>query len=219
VLTVLHTFQGGTDGAYSLSGLIIDSGGNLYGTTLAGGGNGCVSIGGCGTAFRIAPDGTETILHAFPANASDGESPGGGLIMDGAGNLFGTTGEGGQPRCEGNSAGCGTVFEISPDGTESVLYAFKGGSDGESPGSAVVMDSSGNLYGGAGGGGVGCKRNGGCGTVFKLAPNGKESVLYAFDGRDGSVPQAQLLLVGKKLYGTTLQGGSHKKGVVYEIEK
>ncbi|HEY3777676.1 MAG TPA: choice-of-anchor tandem repeat GloVer-containing protein [Rhizomicrobium sp.] len=218
VLTVLHAFHGGNDGEGPPSGLIADSSGDLYGTTGVGGnGVGCGSL-GCGTVFKIASDGTETILHAFQADGSDGTFPWSGLILDGAGNLYGTTANGGT--CSYTGGGCGTVFEIAPDGTETVLYSFRSGNDGDFPEAGVVIDSTGNLYGTTfAGGGVGCKRSQGCGTAFKLAPNGTETVLYAFDPHHGARPVAPLLLVGTKLYGTTNSGGSFHNGVVFDLRK
>ena len=171
------------------------------------------------TAFMVAPGGAKMILHSFPANSNGGWDPTGGLMMDGAGNLYGTTGSGGTP-CQ-RSGGCGTVFEIAPDNTESVLHAFQGGNDGEIPGAGVVIDSASNLYGTTyAGGGAGCSQSQGCGTVFSLTPSGTESVLFAFKkGRDGDRPVAPLLLLGKKLYGTTPQGGKNNNGVVFSLTK
>jgi uncharacterized repeat protein (TIGR03803 family) len=217
-LTVLHTFQGGADGEVPQGGVISDSGGNLYGTTAIGGNGANCGSSGCGTVFRIAPDGTETILHAFQSNGSDGVAPGPNLILDNSGDLFGVTGEGGT--CW-DSVGCGTVFRVTPDGTETVLYSFQGGDDGYRPGSGVVMDGKGNLYGTTNiGGGSGCKYKAGCGTVFKLTPAGRESILFSFaKGGDGYYPVAPLLLAGKKLYGTAFQGGKGNNGVVFEVKK
>ncbi|HEX3664819.1 MAG TPA: choice-of-anchor tandem repeat GloVer-containing protein [Rhizomicrobium sp.] len=217
-LTVLHTFQGGTDGETPLGGVIFDSSGNLYGTTWEGGNGADCGSSGCGTVFKIAPDGTETILHAFPFDGSDGAIPESTLTMDGSGNLFGTTIEGGTCLY---SSGCGTVFKVAPDGTETVLYSFQAGDDGYFPFAGVVMDSKGNLYGTTKfGGSRGCKKRQGCGTVFKLTPAGKESVLFAFKkGHGGYGPVAPLLLAGKKLYGTALQGGKGNNGVVFEVKK
>jgi uncharacterized repeat protein (TIGR03803 family) len=167
--------------------------------------------------FQIAPDGTETILHAFQDDGADGLIPGASLILDGSGDLFGTTIEGGTCLY----GGCGTVFKVAPDGTETVLYSFQGGYDGYFPLAGVVMDSKGNLYGTSNfGGSRGCKKRQGCGTVFKLTPAGKESVLFAFKkGHGGYGPVAPLLLAGKKLYGTAFQGGKGNNGVVFEVKK
>ena len=125
--TVLYSFRGGSDGAGPGGPLIADGSGNLYGTTGGGGGGtGCQGRAGCGTVYRFSPGGTETLLHAFQGG-SDGAFPSVGVIADAMGNLFGTTSGGG-------GFDDGTVFKITADGTESVLYAFRGGSDGIAPG-------------------------------------------------------------------------------------
>ena len=139
---------------------------------------------GCGT-----PGGAwaETVLLSF-GSGSDEDGPGyGALIIDAAGNLYGTTSLGGARGRYYVS--CGTIFKVAPDGTERVLYALKGGSDGGTPLGGLIADASGNLYGttSAGGGTSGCYPYGSCSTVFKLAADGTETVLYAFQGgRDGS---------------------------------
>jgi uncharacterized repeat protein (TIGR03803 family) len=200
--TVLYSFKGGSDGSNPAAGLIVDSSGNLYGTTFnGGGGSGCGSDFGCGTAFKLAPDGTETVLHAF-TGGSDGGLPEAGLIADGSSNLYGTAYQGG-------ASNLGVVFKLAPDGTETVLYSFKGGGDGGVPAGTLIADSSGNLYGTTSeGGGSGCFGNG-CGTVFKLAPDGTETVLHAFTGgSDGAHPNVALIADGAgNLYGTTGGGG------------
>jgi uncharacterized repeat protein (TIGR03803 family) len=149
--------------------LIIDSAGNLYGTTAQGGTGDCNSGLGCGTVFKLAPDGTETVLYAF-TGGSDGSIPG-WLLRTANGGFLGTTSAGGDLGCTDSSSGCGTVFKLSPDNTEKVLYAFKGPkTDGAFPG-VLIAGSAGNLYGATGWGGRhhGCfyKRQG-CGTVFEL---------------------------------------------------
>ncbi len=215
---VLYSFQGGGDGANPVAGLIADKTGNLYGTARVGGNLNCFS-GGCGVVFKLAPDGTESVLHAF--QGSDGEFPTASLIMDSSGNLYGTTewGGGGNVCSFGVSGGCGTVFRVTPDGTESVLHSFQGGSDGANPEGGVVMDKAGNLYGTtSAGGGTSCKGSG-CGTVFKLAPDGTETVLYAFKRLHGTFPTSMLLLKNGILYGTTWQGGSNNDGVVFSVKK
>jgi len=217
----LYTFEGGGDGAYPSGGLVADGSGNFYGTTENGGGAACGGD-GCGTVFKLTPNGTEsveTVLYSFQGG-TDGEVPMDGLIMDSAGNLYGTTARGG-------SIGAGTVFKVTPQGTETVLYSFKEGKDGGHPEAGLVMDGKGNLYGTTYyGGSHGCKKTGdGCGTVFKLTPDGQESKLYTFrdfhqaDDR-GVFPQASLLM-GKKglLYGTTTAGGVGNDGVVFSVKK
>jgi len=203
--TVLYAFQGGSDGDGPEAGLIADSAGNFYGTTYLGG-----STGG-GTVFELEPNGTETVLYTFQGG-NDGFSPEAGLIADSKGNFYGTTYAGG-------TAGVGTVFKLAPNGVETVLYAFQGGSDGAGPAAALLADSSGNLYSTTSyGGGTGCYKKRGCGTVFKLAPNGTETVLYAFDGHDGEYPVAPLIAdKAGNLYGTTSLGGAHRWGTAFKL--
>jgi uncharacterized repeat protein (TIGR03803 family) len=200
-----------SDGRWPYAGLVADSSGTLYGTTGAGGLSNC-RLDGCGTVFKLASDGTETVLHAFSASL-DGSGPYGGLIEDSAGNLYGTTASGGSSGCGGIAYGCGTVFKVAPDGSESVLYAFNGGKDGAYPLAGLFADEKGNLYGTTeyGGGGTNCiVQFGGCGTVFRISPKGKEMVLYTFSGgADGAYLQAGLVF-GKRgvLAGTTAYGGN-----------
>ena len=125
---------------------------------------------GCGTVFKLAADGTETVLHAF-AGQGDGAEPAGGLVEDQAGNLYGTTNLQGAAGCMVEyDLGCGTVFKLAPNGTETVLHSFAGGADGAYPYGGLVADGSGNLYGTTlQGGGSNCSGNS-CGTVFKLKP-------------------------------------------------
>jgi len=212
---VLYKFKGGTDGGHPFAGLVFDGAGNLYGTTLQGGGT-CNGV-PCGTVFELTAnsDGSwsESVLHRF-AGGSDGEEPFAGLTFDGAGNLYGTTGG-------GSITGGGSVFKMKPnfDGswTESVLYGFCSltqCADGEDPEAGVIFDGAGNLYGTTYGGGAS-----GVGTVFKLTPNSNgswaESVLHSFGGPDdGTEPVAALVFdaVGN-LYGTTSGG----LGKVFEL--
>jgi uncharacterized repeat protein (TIGR03803 family) len=198
--TVLYTFTGGDDGDYPDS-LIRDATGNLYGTTFLGGGTGC-NVSGCGTVFKMTKAGKETVLYRF-TGGDDGAYPG-GLIRDAKGNLYGTAAGGGDMSdCDGS--GCGVVFRLSQTGKETVLYRFTGGADGAYPG-GLIRDAKGNLYGTAGGGDMSdCT---GCGVVFKLAPNGKETVLHSFTGPpDGRIPEGLLRDSTGNLYGTTAEGG------------
>ena len=172
--TVLHSFTGyPSDGARPYAGLIADSAGNLYGTTVYGGASSGVGGPGNGVAFKLAPDGTETVLYSF-TGGSDGAEPYAGLILDSTGNLYGTTAGGG-------ASDWGVVFKLAPDGTETVLYSFTGGSDGTGPYAGLILDSAGNLYGTTAGGGASD-----LGVVFKLAPDGTggytETVLHSFKG-------------------------------------
>jgi uncharacterized repeat protein (TIGR03803 family) len=212
------------DGAHPYSDLIMDGAGNLYGTTLYGGSSSCGY--GCGTVFKLAPTSagwTQTVLYSFCSQAAcaDGGYPQAGLIMDGAGNLYGTTFYGGT-NCPSNF-GCGTVFKLAPNSTgwtESVLYSFCSQSncaDGATPLAGLIMDSAGNLYGTTFYGGGNCVGTDGCGTVFKLAPTSfgwAESVLYSFCSQsscvDGRHPEAAVIMDSAgNLYGTTIQGGAN----------
>ena len=217
--TVLYAFQGGNDGWGPTGSLLSGGSGILYGATESGGGaTACEN--GCGTIFKYAPGGTETVLYAFQGR-SDGYIPWGSLIADKSGNLFGVTVQGGNySGSECAQGGCGTVFEVQPNGNKITLYAFQGGTDGANPfGGGLIADASGNLYGTTFSGG-GCSANSGdCGTVFKVTPEGAESVLHAFQGdNDGMFPEGGLVADGAgNLYGTTSFGGSCGCGTVFKV--
>jgi uncharacterized repeat protein (TIGR03803 family) len=210
-LSVLHAFQPDGDGIDPVA-LVRDGAGNLYGVTVQGGdGTDCpVVISGCGTLFKIAPNGTETILHAFQGG-TDGTFPY-GLNIDGAGNLYGVTGLGGFKK---HNRGFGTVFEMTAGGAYSVLYAFQGGTDGLTPSGNLARDGAGNLYGATTDAGAPTH-----GTVFKLTPGGVKTTLHAFGGNpDGSGPQAGVVIDGAgKLYGTTTGGGASGHGAVFKVD-
>jgi uncharacterized repeat protein (TIGR03803 family) len=164
--TILHSFGAEKDGASPVASLILDAGGNLYGTTSYGTGSGCRAT--CGVVFKVTPSGTETILHKF--NFKEGYRPVAPVIMDADGNLYGTTTSGGT---YGNKAcdhsGCGTVFELTPTKkrwTETILHSFdQNGTDGINPGGGLVFDAEGNLYGTTTSGGAYSY-----GIVFKVTP-------------------------------------------------
>jgi uncharacterized repeat protein (TIGR03803 family) len=207
---VLHLFTGAPDGAHPFGGLIRDAAGNLYGTTAFGGGpNHCNGYVGCGVIFQLSPQGTETILYAF-SGQGDGGVPVASLIRDAAGNLYGTTTQGGKTGRSCLQAGCGVVFKLNPAGQLTVLHTFTGPPDGSTPRATLALDRAGNLYGTTEVGGTGCP-NYGCGTVFKLDPNGHETVLYSFTGAtDGASPQAGVVPdPAGNLYGTTTNGGAN----------
>jgi len=206
------------DGEQPDAGLVFDPAGNLYGTTYAGG------TWDDGVVFQLAPNHggwTEKVLHTF--NGNDGAGPSANLVLDAAGNLYGTASEGGS----GESVG--SVFELVPNHgkwTEKVLHFFHPKEkDGASPQAGLVWDVSGNLYGSTQFGGAyssGCTPSGyGCGTVFEMALNdGKwtEKVLHSFNGADGANPQGGLVLdASGNLYGTTQQGGAYGYGTVFEL--
>jgi uncharacterized repeat protein (TIGR03803 family) len=219
-VSVLYIFNGAPDGAYPSSGVVRDNAGNLYGTTAVGGNlANCLYPLGCGVAFKLDPNGTETVLHRF-GSASDGTSPNGPLALDSTGNLYGTTHTGGGTRCKGTigtkvvDLGCGTVFKIDASGQESVLHPFEI-TDGAVPSAGLTRDTAGNLFGTAYQGGLqNCMFSVlGCGTVFKVDATGQFSVLYSFKGPeagpDGAYPQAGLTLdPAGNLYSTTTAGGS-----------
>jgi uncharacterized repeat protein (TIGR03803 family) len=237
--SVLHTFTGGNDGGTPSSGLIADNAGNLYGATLTGGSASDCGIGsyGCGTLFKLATNGSETFVHVFQGGNSDGAFPVGSPIADTAGNLYGTTVGGGSTDDCGaqkkglHKIGCGTIFKLAPDGNETIIHVFTGGSDGAYPLGGVIADGAGNLYGTTGGGGS-TKNCGigayGCGIVFKLAPDGTETILHVFTGtkKDGGYPTAGLIADEKgNLYGTTYVGGAHDCakhtgcGIVFKLKE
>ncbi len=205
----LYRFQGGSDGAIPVAGLI-HVGGTLYGTTEFGGTGPCNNSlidepNGCGTAFSITPSGTETTLYSFQ-NSPDGANPGGALLNVG-GTFYGTTIEGGPTNN-------GTVFSLTPSGTETILHAFKGsGRDGAFPLGELVK-LHGALYGTTEGGGT--KQ---VGTVFSVTPSAKETTVFSFRSKGSApdYPEAALVNVDGTLYGTTDSGGAHGMGAVFSI--
>jgi uncharacterized repeat protein (TIGR03803 family) len=216
-LTVLHSFRASADGRFPVAGLVQDAAGNLYGTTHDGGSS------DYGTVFKVAKTGKETVLHSFTQNP-DGANPAGDLVLDARGNLYGTTVVGGK-HSRGSASG-GTVFKLTKTGKETVIYSFTGNADGAIVEAGLVWDAKGNLYGTtAAGGDSACNAAMfGCGTVFRLAPKRKLTVLYSFTGfPDGALPSASLLRDAKgNLYGTTYGGGQgtcggNGCGVVFKI--
>jgi uncharacterized repeat protein (TIGR03803 family) len=213
-LTVLHSFTGGEDGGNPAGGVIRDAAGNLYGTAPAGGDLNCGGGFGCGVVFKLDAIGKETVLLKFSGGAN-GVSPQNGVIRDAAGNLYGTTGFGGDLTCA-----CGTVFKLDATGKETVLHAFTGAPDGKTPDGGLIRDAQGNLYGTTiFGGDITCNSVG-CGTVFKVSATGKETVLYSFaGGTDGAEPIATLALdPAGNLFGTTLDGGASGLGIVFQLD-
>jgi uncharacterized repeat protein (TIGR03803 family) len=220
--TVLHSFcaQGYPceDGGSPSAGLIFDQEGNLYGTAQSGGAH------GAGLAFKLTPEGKYTILHSFCAqsNCTDGYNPVTGLTLDEKGNLYGTAELGG-------TYGAGVVFKLTPKGKYTVLHSFCAQGDpcidGQYPYAGVVFDQKGNLYGTTlfGGTHAECYNGGyGCGVVFKISPEGKETVLHSFCAEtncaDGEWVYAGVILDQKgNLYGTTYFGGAYGEGVVFKL--
>ena len=196
--TVLYSFTGAADGGYPAAGVVFDSDGNLYGTTLWGG------TSGVGVVYKLDTAGQETVLHNFTGGA-DGRFPESGVVFDSAGNLYGTT-------CEGGAGGAGIVYKLDTSDQLTPLYSFTGGADGGYTGAGVIRDSAGNLYGTTPGGGIA-----GQGVVYKLDASGTETVLYRFTGgADGGTPVAGVVRDSAgNLYGTTEYGAV--AGVVFEL--
>jgi uncharacterized repeat protein (TIGR03803 family) len=234
-------YAGDLGGAYP-NAVIMDASGNLYGTTMLGGAynNHICAFGGdgfegCGTVYELSPTPEggwlETVLYEF-TDGKDGDFPTGSLIIDTAGNLYGTA-NGGQGTCYSSNNpvidGCGVVFELSPGAngtwTEKTLYSFTGGADGGAPANTLSLDQSGNLYGATlmGGNNSLCSspwQSPGCGVVFEISPkagNWSESVLYAFKGEsDGTSPTSGVVIDAEgNLYGEA--AGGTLNGVVYEL--
>ena len=221
--TVLHTFTGGPDGTEPSAGLVRDAAGNLYGTTQAGGEtSGACAPYGCGVVFKLDPSGNETLLHSL-SGGLNGSTSVGRLVLDAAGNLYGTTGRGGKTSGSCTQFGCGVVFKVDPAGNETVLYIFRGGSDGNGPYGDLTRDTAGMLYGTtASGGNLSYCSGFGCGVVFEVSPAGKETAIYSFTGgADGANPQGGLWPYNGFLYGTTPNGGDQSDGlddgVVFKI--
>ena len=208
--SVLYSFTGNADGASPLARLIFDKAGNLYGTATAGGTR------GAGVVFELTPnpDGTwaESVLFSFLGGAT-GKGPYAPLLMDAAGNLYGTTFYGGV-------SGVGIVFRLEkkPDSTwrERVLHQFTGGTDGSHPDAGLIFDRSGTLYGTTEYGG-----DFGYGVVFKLEKGTwAEHVLHAFNyGVDGGFSTRIVFDKTGNLFGTAFSGGSYGYGTVFEIER
>jgi uncharacterized repeat protein (TIGR03803 family) len=208
--TVLYSFTGGSDGAYPMAGLTFCHG-NLYGTTLEGGG-------GRGVVFELAltNEWKQSVIYNFSAQG-DGEEPYGGLTCDAAGALYGTTYTGGI-------YGGGTVFKLtqiaasSTKGkwSETVLHSFGKGNDGMNPQGTVVLDKQGNVYGTTTDGGYGR------GTVFELTDSQSrwsETIIFNFiGGNDGTFPYAGVVFdTAGNLYGTTYMGGTYGEGTVFQL--
>ena len=213
-LKVIHTFTGGADGLGGSAGrMIFDARGHVFGVSTVGG------LNGDGLVFELTPTSVGewqlTSLYDFK-DSPDGALPYGGLVLDKAGNLYGTTYYAGKNDL-------GTVYELARRNgtwTERVLHSFKGGSDGDSPISTLVADAAGNLYGTtSNSGSVGC----GCGTIFKMTRNSlgvwTESVVYRFKGQpDGGFAYNGLVSDSKgNFYGATVHGGTTNDGTIYKV--
>jgi uncharacterized repeat protein (TIGR03803 family) len=214
VETILYSFKGGTDGA-AAQGLIQANDGNFYGTTAGGGAN------NAGTVFRLTSEGVETILYSFsgrqdapPEGANDGANPIGQLLQGTDGNFYGVTALGGLQAPDVMDGTCGTVFEVTPEGVETILHRFSG-PDGQSPAAGLIQGNDGNFYGTTTGG------NTTFGTVFKVTPQGVETTLYIFSPSSPSTPfdPTNALTQGTdgNLYGTTSGGGMNQGGTMFQL--
>jgi uncharacterized repeat protein (TIGR03803 family) len=201
--TTLYSFGSSLTDGGEPNGLVQGSDGNFYGTTYEGGTN------DNGTVFRISPSGSETILYYFVGGTNDGRFPYAGLVQGSDGNFYGTTHQGGTNDN-------GTVFRVSPGGSEMVLHHLVGGtSDGELPYAGLVQGSDGNFYGTAGQGGTNDD-----GTAFRVSPSGAYATLHSFAGSptDGAAPFAGLIQASDgNFYGTTYSGGTGNSGTVYRL--
>jgi uncharacterized repeat protein (TIGR03803 family) len=197
--TVIYNFTGGADGDLPMSSLITDKQGNFYGVTEIGGAN------GEGNVFKVTPDGVETTLYSFGADANDGGNPICQLIWGPHHTLLGTTVNGGADHY-------GVVFQVTLDGKETILHNFTG-DDGRYPHAGLVMDKAGNLYGDTFNAGAGSS-----GTLYKIDYKGAFSVLYTLSNATGYFPYAALKLdADGNLYGTATAGGAHDDGTVFEL--
>lgn len=218
VETVPYTFTGGADGASPAFGLVSDANGNLYGVATAGGNSGCLGNYGCGVVFQLSPTASgwkETVLYAF-TGGNDGSAPYEQLVMDGAGNIYGTTAEGGNLiDCASHPLGCGVAFKLSRAQTGwifTLLYNFTD-SDSSLAASALILDAAGDLYG--------TGEAGAHGVVYELSPTPsgpwKDTVLYTFStGAKGSGPTGLIFDARGNLYGPTFEGGTG--GPVYTCQ-
>jgi uncharacterized repeat protein (TIGR03803 family) len=226
--SILYTFQGGTDGGFPTA-IVLDSAGNIFGTTFSGGlgSSSCT----CGTVFELSPpqNGTtweKTVLYSF-SDGLDGGFPSSGVTFDSAGNLYGETFDGGSFACP--QSGCGLVYRLTPESSGwkfGAVYTFNGvdGSRGSQPSGGLTMDSAGNLYGTTdGGGNLTCNSGNGCGTVFKLSRQTGNTFtfgkVFQFNGTSGSFPNSSVIVdASGNLYGTTFAGGNTCNcGVVFAL--
>jgi uncharacterized repeat protein (TIGR03803 family) len=234
ILTTLHSFSGrGTDGLNPLAGVVQATNGAFYGTTLDGG------SGGGGTIFKINAQGSFTTLYTFPCNGSDcpdGYLPLATLIQATDGNLYGTTSAGGSSSVCYFQQGCGTVFKITLLGQFTRLYSFchelsdQGAcADGASPEAALIQGADGNFYGTTGAGGTqSCfSSSSGCGTIFRITPQGTLTTLYSFCAQktgqgecaDGEGPTGLIQATDGNFYGTAFSGGTGDEaaGVIFQF--
>jgi len=215
-LSFIYSFGPPPDASQSNGPLLLASDGNFYGTSRSGGANVCEDIKvPCGAIFKITADGKETVISSFGASPSDAYRPNAGLIQGKDGLLYGTTSNGG-------TYDQGTVFKVSLTGTRTIVYSFGGTpNDGVTPVAALLQADDGNFYGTTASGGSNHCANipqdgGNCGTIFKVTPQGVETVLHSFgaSASDGAEPIGSLLQASDgNFYGTTIDGGANDCGV------
>jgi uncharacterized repeat protein (TIGR03803 family) len=195
----LHVFTGSPDGAFSQAPVVRDANGNLYGTTTSGGN-------GSGTVFKVDKNGLESILYTFRDSSRDGIFPSSSLLLDAAGNLYGTALGG---------PGAGVLFRVDKNGNEETLHDFEGGagSDAAVPSGGVIRDEAGNFYG------VTLFGRRGFGALYQIDPSGTLTVLHDFDGKsDGARPQGTLARdADGNFYGVAVEGGRKNKGTVFKL--
>lgn len=218
------TFSNTKDGEYPDGALLLSGSGpeRLYGVTGSGGLDRCFLGSGCGVIYKFNPGGRIHTVYRF-RGGEDGDGPLGGLVQDALGNFYGVTQSGGDATCD-----CGVVYKLSPAGIKTTLFAFLGvhgqlpPADGMFPAAGLARSASGDLYGVTTYGGTTCPQQdlAGCGVVFKVDKNGKETVLHTFTGgKDGAVPASRLMIdESGNLYGTATMGGQSDNGVVFRIK-
>ena len=221
--TILYNFSSPSDGLYPIGDVTFDSAGNLYGTTASGGSDTC-SLGknSCGTIFKLTPSGngswTKTTIYEFQGGANDGEDPQAPLLIDRAGNIYGTTPIGAGTGCTYGD-GCGVVFQLTPSQsgwTETILHIFTGGSDGGYPYAGLIFDASGNLYGSASYG----PGEFGRGSIFELTPQSgggwNFSTVFGFNGLDTDGPGELTMDAAGNLFGN-VGDGQFDGGAIYRL--
>jgi uncharacterized repeat protein (TIGR03803 family) len=233
VVTPLNDFHQGGGGARPETKAVIGPAGNLFGVTYLGGQGDCVGNGSCGVVYELQPPPNvcpsflcpwrQIVLYRFNDIPAAGV-PESAVVFDGAGNLYGTTAYGGTGVCInsiGLNYGCGAVYKLTPSGggwTETVIYSFQGGNDGQMPAGGLIFDAAGNLYGTTAIGG-----SSSAGTIFELSPSGSgwtETILHTFHVSDGSFPTGNLIADEfGNLYGAAEGGGANNGGTVFELSQ